>query len=235
LTWSDLFDGLGAQLYVDGRASMATNQDDHALGSTAVLFVECQNGLLGENSAMRAIAEVARPHVPAMGRLARGAREAGVQVVHLTYVPVAHNRSSNQRPPLFQRLMPRLDDWNATHPAVQVIPEIGVGPDDLVLVRHSGLSPTYGTETFNVMRNIGMKRLVLAGISVNVAIPVVAVEATDEDFDVVIASDAVSGAPAEHVASMLEHALPFIATMSTVDDLLSQWGVTAAEQRTVSS
>ncbi len=193
--------------------------------STAVLFVECQNGLLGSESAMRAIADVARPSLPAMGRLARGARAAGAQVVHLTYVPVAGNRSSNRRPPLFQRLLPRLDDWNATHSAVQVIPEIGVGPDDLVLVRHTGLSPTYGTETFNLLRNIGMRTVVVAGISVNVAIPVVAVEATDEDFDVVIPADAVAGAPAEHVASMLEHALPFIGTVRTVDEILTDWGV----------
>ena len=209
---------------------MANDRDPRKVASTdlesiAVLFVECQNGLLGPDSVMRSIAEVARPSLPAMGRLARGARAAGVQVVHLTYVPVAHNRSSNRRPPMFQRLLPRLDDWNATHSAVQVIPEIGVGPEDLVLVRHTGLSPTYGTETFNLLRNIGVRSVVVAGISVNVAIPVVAVEATDEDFDVVIPRDAVSGAPAEHVASMLEHALPFIARMSNVDELLSEWGV----------
>ena len=70
--------------------------------------------------------------------------------------------------------------------------------------------------------------MVLAGISVNVAIPVAATEAADEDFDVVIPSDAVAGSPPEHVASMLEHTLPFIATITTVDELLAGWGVTVA-------
>lgn len=192
--------------------------------STAVLFVECQNGLLGADSVMRTIAEGARPQIDSMGRLARGARDAGVQVVHLTYAPVAANRSSNRRPPLFARLLPALDAWHPTHEATQPIPEIGVGPDDLVLQRHTGLSPTYGTETYKLLRNLGVRTIVFAGISVNVAIPVAATEATDEDFDVVIASDAVAGAPPEHVESMLRHTLPFIATLRTVDELLASWG-----------
>ena len=193
--------------------------------TTAVLFVECQNGLLGEHSAMRTLAEGARPQIAAMGRLARGSRAVGAQVVHLTYAPVAGNRSSNRRPPLLARLHPALADWHPTHEAVQPIPEIGVGPDDLVLQRHTGLSPTYGTETYKLLRNIGVKTIVFAGISVNVAIPVVATEAVDEDFDVVVASDAVAGTPDEHVASMLRHTLPFIATLHTVDELLAGWGV----------
>jgi nicotinamidase-related amidase len=196
--------------------------------TTAVLFVECQNGLLGRGSAMRSIAEAARPAVPAMARLAQGARVAGAQVVHLTYEPVAGNRSSNRRAPLFARLLPALEEWGPGHPAVQPIPEIGVGPTDLVLPRHTGLSPTYGTETFKLLRNIGMHTLVVAGISVNIAIPIVAVEAVDEDFDVFIAADAIAGAPAAHVASMLAHTLPFIATMTTVDELLAAWNGSAA-------
>ena len=35
-----------------------------------------------------------------------------------------------------------------------------------------------------LLRNIGVRTIVLAGISVNVAIPVAATEAVDEDFDV---------------------------------------------------
>ncbi len=195
--------------------------------STAVLFVECQNGLLGEASVMRTIADAARPVLPAMARLAAGARAAGARVVHLTYVPMAGNRSTNRRPPLFARLNDALGDWTADHPAVQPVDEIGVGPDDLVLPRHTGLSPTYGTETFNLLRNIGIKTVVLAGISVNVALPVAATEAADEDFDVVIASDAVAGSPPEHVESMMRHTLPFIATLRTVDELLAGWAVPA--------
>ena len=53
------------------------------------------------------------------------------------------------------------------------------------------------------------------------AIPVAATEAADEDFDVIVVSDAVAGAPQEHVESMMKYTLPFIATLTTVDELLS--------------
>jgi biuret amidohydrolase len=194
----------------------------------AVLFVECQNGLLGEASILPAIAEVARPLLPVMGRLAQGARDAGHLVVHLTYVPVAHNRSSNRRAPLFRGLLPRLDEWDAAHDAVAVVPEIGVGPDDLVLARHTGISPTYGTETFKLLRNVGVRTVVLAGISLNLAITLVAAQAADENFDVVVATDAVAGAPPEYAAAMLENTLAYLATLRRVDDMLTEWGVPAA-------
>jgi len=174
---------------------------------------------------MKSIAEAAVPLVPNMGRLARGARSAGVQVVHLTYFPLANNRSSNRRPPLFKRLNDSLVDWTRDHHDVQPIPEIGVGPDDLVLARNTGMSPTYGTETYKLLRNIGIKTIVLAGISANVAIPVAATEAADEDFEVIVATDAVAGAPIEYVASMMQYTLAFIATLATVDELLKEWGV----------
>jgi len=137
----------------------------------------------------------------------------------------AADRSSNRRAPLFARLLPALDHWTPDHRATQVIPEIGVGPDDLVRQRNTGLSPTHGTETFKLLRNVGVRTIVIAGISVNVAIPVAATEATDEDFDVLIPRDAVAGAPAAHVESVLQHTLAFIATLCTVDDLLAGWGV----------
>lgn len=194
---------------------------------TAVLFVECQNGLLGEQSVMKAIADAAGAQKHTMGRLAQGARAAGAMVVHLTYVPMANNRSSNRNAPLLAKLLDKLADWTADHPAVQPIPEIGVGPDDLILPRHTGFSPTHGTETFNLLRNAGITQVVLAGISLNVALPVVGTEATDAGFTVVFPSDAVVGTPPEHAESIMKHTLPFIGAVMPVDKILAAWGVTA--------
>ena len=192
-------------------------------GTTAVLIIECQNGVVGSQSALPALAEAAGSILPVIGRLAEGARQAGARVVHLTYVPAAGNRSSNRKPRLFGRILGHMDDWTANSTEVAVVDEIGVAPGDLVLPRHQGLSPTHGTETFKIMRNLGVSTLVLAGVSTNIAIPVVAVEAVDEGFDVVIPSDAVTGTPIEHSRSMLKNTLSFVATLTTVDDLLGAW------------
>ncbi|MCU1344278.1 MAG: isochorismatase family protein [Acidimicrobiia bacterium] len=193
--------------------------------STAVLFVECQNGLLGDESIMKTIAIAAAPQKEALGRLARGARSAGARVCHLTYIPMANNRSTNRKPPLFARLNDAMDPWTADSTAVLPIPEIGLEPGDLLLPRHTGFSPVNGQETFKLLRNIGVTTIVLAGISANVALPVAGVEATDENFDVIFPSDAIAGSPPEYREMVIKHTLAFIGTITTVDQLLTAWGV----------
>jgi nicotinamidase-related amidase len=104
---------------------------------SAVLFIECQRGVIGDLSVLPALAEEAQPARAAMGRLATGARAAGARVLHLTYLPLAGGQSANRRAPLMQRTRSS-GEWDESHPAMEVIPEIGVGPDDIVLPRHQG-------------------------------------------------------------------------------------------------
>ncbi len=107
-----------------------------------------------------------------------------------------------------------------------------MGPDDLVLPRHQGISPVHRTEILTVLRNMGVSDVVVAGVSTNLAVPLVAVGAADEDFGVTVATDATVGTPPEHHASMLRHSLAFVARLATTDELLAEWsGLTAQEAR----
>jgi nicotinamidase-related amidase len=189
---------------------------------TALLMIECQRGVVGDLSMLPALAEAAKPVLPAIGRLAAAARSAGVHVFHLTYVPIAGGRSTNRKSPMM-RAAKVSAHWSPSDPAVQIVDEIGVGPDDMVLRRHQGISPVYGTETLMILRNLGVEEVVVAGVSTNWAVPLVAAAASDEDFTVAIPTDAVAGAPAEHHASMIRHALGFVARMTTVDELIANW------------
>ena len=190
--------------------------------TTALLFVECQRGVVGDLSVLPALAEAARPALGVMGRLATGAREAGVQVAHLTYLPVVGGRSASRRSPLM-RATAATAGWSDGDPALEVVPEIGVGRDDLVLPRHQGISPVHRTEVLAILRNMGVTEVVVAGVSTNLAIPAVAVGAADEDFAVTVATDACTGTPPEHHASMLRHSLAFVARLATADELLAEW------------
>jgi nicotinamidase-related amidase len=190
--------------------------------TTALLFVECQRGVIGDLSVLPVLAEAAQPAVAAMAHLATGARGAGVQVVHLTYLPLAGGRSASQRSPLM-RATASTAAWRGSDAALEIVPEIGVGSDDLVLPRHQGISPVHRTEVLSVLRNMGMDHVVVAGVSTNLAVPLVAVGAADEDFDVTVATDATMGTPAEHHASMLRHSLAFVARLATTDELLAEW------------
>jgi nicotinamidase-related amidase len=190
--------------------------------TTAVLFVECQRGVVGDFSVLPALAEAAQPALDAMGRLAAGARTAGATVAQLTYLPLAGGRSANQRSPLM-RATPATSEWHPAHPAYEIVPEVGVGPDDLLLPRHQGVSPVHRTEVLTILRNIGIDEVVVAGVSTNLAIPAVAMGATDEGFAVTVATDACVGTPAEHHVSMLRHSLAYVARLATVDELLAGW------------
>lgn len=192
-------------------------------GSTAVVVIECQNGVIGSDAALPALAEAAAPILPAIGRVARAARKAGAVVIHLTYVPAFNGRAMNSNTPLQGQTSSLMSGWTAADRGTQVVDEIGVEPADLVLPRHSGMSPVHSTELFPMLRNLGVRTVVLAGVSLNVAIPVSTVELADEGFAVVIPRDAVAGTPPDHAASMLRHTLRFLATITTADEMIAAW------------
>ncbi len=188
---------------------------------SAVLFIECQRGVIGDLSVLPALAEEAAP-ARIDGSPRRGCPGGRARVVHLTYLPLAGGQSANRRAPLV-RATSATAEWTEGHPAMEVIAEIGVGPDDLVLPRHQGISPVHRTEVLSILRNLGIDEVIVAGVSTNLAIPLVAVGAADEDFAVTVATDASVGTPASHHASMLKHSLAFVARLATVDEVLAEW------------
>jgi len=190
--------------------------------STALVIVECQGGTVGADSALPELREAAAPALPVIARLAQAARKAGARVVHLTYVPAFGGLSTNRVTPLQQAIGPLNAGWT-TERGGNVVDEIGVEEGDFVLQRSSGMSPTHSTELFAVLRNIGVRTVVLVGVSLNVAIPSATVELGDEGFSVVICRDGVAGTPAEYGMSVLRHTLRFLATITTADDVIRAW------------
>jgi nicotinamidase-related amidase len=190
--------------------------------STALVIVECQGGTVGADSALPELREAAAPALPVIARLAQAARKAGARVVHLTYVPAFGGLSTNRVTPLQQAIGPLNAGWTTARGG-NVVDEIGVEEGDFVLQRSSGMSPTHSTELFAVLRNIGVRTVVLVGVSLNVAIPSATVELGDEGFSVVIPRDAVAGTPVEYGMSVLRHALRFLATITTADDVIRAW------------
>ncbi|HVU72898.1 MAG TPA: cysteine hydrolase [Mycobacteriales bacterium] len=193
------------------------------LSSTAVLLIECQEGVLGTGSVLPDLADAARPIVPALARLAEGARAVGARLAHVTFEGLSWDYPAPRNAPLW-RVAGAALGWGPGHPAAAVIAEVGVAPGDLVMPRHHGLNPMRGTEVLPVMRALGVTTLVVAGVSTNVAIPAVVTDAVNEGFRVVVPSDAVAGTPPEYSAAVVRHTLAVLATITTVDELLGHWG-----------
>jgi nicotinamidase-related amidase len=188
----------------------------------ALVMIECQRGVVGDLSVLPDLAAAAQPVLETIGRLAREARRAGVTVVHLTYAPVAAGRSTNLRSPL-TRATASTSSWGPERPGTEVVPVIGVEPEDLVFERHQGISPVHRTEVLSVLRNMGIDELVVVGVSTNLAVPAVAVGASDEDFSVVVVPDATIGVPESHHQSMLRYSLAFVARLQGADDVVAAW------------
>jgi nicotinamidase-related amidase len=104
-----------------------------------------------------------------------------------------------------------------------VVPEIGVAEADLVVARLHGLSPMHGTELDPILRNLGVRTVVAAGVSINIAITNLAFDAVNAAYQVVLPRDAVAGLPAEYVEAILANTLSLVATVTTSAALIAAW------------
>jgi nicotinamidase-related amidase len=191
---------------------------------TVLLLQECQKGVIGDRSNLPEMAAAAKVGmIPNVARLAQAARAAGVRVIHATAEHPADFFGANTNARLFQAARKSPVKLIEGTEAAEPLDEIGVVGNDLVLPRRHGLSPFEGTEIDSLLRNEGIRTVVLVGVSVNVAILNVAFDAVNRSYQVVIPRDAVAGTPAEYVDAVLQNTLAFIATNTTTDDVVAAW------------
>ncbi|HVW45201.1 MAG TPA: cysteine hydrolase [Amycolatopsis sp.] len=193
--------------------------------TTAVVCIECQNGVIGQDAILPALANDAQGLVAGIGRLLTAARDAGVLVVQATFEGTL-GATDHGTAPLSRATRRHSRDWGPGHRATQVVSELS-DPRDLVLPRHHGYNPAWGTELLPVLRGREIRTVVLAGVSLNVALPLTAGEAMHGGFRVVVPRDAVAGTPAEYGEQVLRHTIAMLATVVTVEDLVSAWAKTA--------
>jgi len=191
---------------------------------TAVVTSEVQQGVVGEVSALPALAEAAqRVMVPNLARLLPVARAAGVQVLHCTAYRRADGKGANANARLFLGVRKSPVPLLPGTSAVEVVPELGPESDDLVLTRTHGLSPMAGTDLDPVLRNLGVRTIVVTGVSVNVAVTNLVMDAVNRGYDVVLPRDAVCGIPQEYADAVIDQTLSLLATVVTTDDLIARW------------
>jgi nicotinamidase-related amidase len=200
---------------MDGGLPMTTRTE-----STAVVCVECQNGVLGPDSILPALAADAQPALGTIERLLTSARAAGVLVVHTPYAGCLGAGPGTT--PLMRSTARATADWAPGHPATQILPQL-LDPSDLVVPRHQGVSPTWGTELLPILHAKDIRTLIFAGVSLNVAIPLAVGEAAHQGFEAVVARDAVVGTPAEYGELVLRNTIAMLARLVTVTELTESW------------
>lgn len=191
---------------------------------TAVVTSEIQNGVVGERSALPELAAAARGMVPNAARLCATARSVGAQVVHCVGARRTDAKGSNANCRLFLGVRRSPVALEPGSLEVAVVPELGPEPEDLVLTRLHGLSPMAGTDLDPVLRNLGVSTLVVTGVSVNVAITNLVMDAVNLGYQVVLPRDAVVGIPADYADAVIDRTLALLATVTTTDDVVGAWG-----------
>ncbi|MDE3207098.1 MAG: cysteine hydrolase [Acidobacteriota bacterium] len=198
-----------------------------APGRTAIVVNEMQRGVVGDLSTVPALASVAEPAVAAASDLVRAGRAAGIEVVHCvaasrvdakgsmanTVFGARARKAAAERPP-------RPEDVVAF---AEVVPRIGVEPTDIVVSRLHGMSPFTDTGLDMILRNLGVTTVVAAGVSLNIGVFGLVVEAVNRAYNVVLAVDACAGVPPEYGRMVIENSLAHLARRTTVAELAAIW------------
>jgi nicotinamidase-related amidase len=192
---------------------------------TAVLTMEMQRGVIGDLASIPTLAEAAASTgiVDATARLLDAARRAGARVVHCTAQFRPDRAGSATNAPLLAVMLRNPGHLVVDSDAAQVMPELDPQPGDVISPRAHGLSPFTGTSLDITLRNLGVRTVVATGVSVNIGVFGLVLEAVNLGYSVVLATDCVTGVPAEYGAAVVDHSLTLMATCARADQLVEIW------------
>jgi biuret amidohydrolase len=194
------------------------------LSKAALVTSECQKGVIGPGSVLPELAEAAATSViPNGARLCAAARAAGVPVVHCVAGRRPDDRGSNSNARLFKAMLKSPVRLDLGSEAAEVVPAFDVQPSDFVLSRIHGLNPMAGTDLDPILRNLDVRVLVVVGVSVNVAVTNLVMDAVNLGYQVVVPRDAVAGVPSSYADAVLDNTVSLLAEVVTTADVLAAW------------
>jgi nicotinamidase-related amidase len=196
-------------------------------GSTAILCMEMQRGVVGELAMPRHRPlgdAVYSAGIPArLAGLMEAGRRAGVQVVYCNAVKRPDHKGAFLNTPMLVQTADLPEFMREGSESVQVIPELRVDPADLVSSRYHGFSPFTETALDIMLRAQGIRTIVATGVSLNRGITAMAFEGVSRGYNVVVARDCVTGLPAEYAAAQLQHGLEAISRILDAAQIQAHW------------
>ncbi|TDC54300.1 cysteine hydrolase [Actinomadura sp. KC345] len=193
--------------------------------NTALLVVDMQNGFLEDKGSMAAVGlphEELRPAVPGCRTLIDAARAAGVPVIFTRYVFQPDYADGGVLPNHIVPAMKEVGALAAGSWDAEIVDGLAPAEGEIVIDK-SRPSSFYGTRLEPVLTNLGIRSLVICGVTTNICVETTARDAGQRDYYVHVVSDAT----AEFDQARHEHALTGIGFLfgwiNTVDDVLTAW------------
>ncbi len=198
--------------------------------TTAVLTMEMQRGVIGEGALLPALAEqVAEAGIITNAAMVcDAARDAGARVVHCTAVSRPDGAGAVVNSRIFA-LAQKARDAQGFAPnelgrdGALLVPELGPDPRDIEVSRITGLTPFTSTSLDQTLRNLGIKTVVVTGVSVNLGVLGMCLSAHDLGYQVVLVRDAVTGVPVEYADAVIDNSLSLITTVTTAAEVCARW------------
>ena len=193
---------------------------------TALLAMDFQNDVVHENGAFKdfGFATMVKQNdvFTKTAKLLEAARQSGVKVI---YVGIKFRSGYPERPAncgLWEALVGANalveGTWGAEiHEAVS--PQ-----DGEPVVAKRGVSAFYGSDLAAILANGDIDTLLLTGVATNFVVEGTAREATDRGYKVVIVGDCCASMSQEAHDGALTTALPFLATISNLDEVTAALG-----------
>jgi len=193
---------------------------------TAVLTMEVQRAVVGDLSTIPELAEAAAAAalIPNIASVLAAARSLHVPVIHCLAAFRADRAGTAVNCALIGSVLRNPDHMLTGSPSAELVPELGPEAGDLVSTRLHGVSPFIGTSLDPWLRSLGIRTVVATGVSVNLGVLGLAIEAVNFGYRVVVPRDSVAGVPADYVNALLTTTFPMISTLTTTHDLLDAWG-----------
>jgi len=193
---------------------------------TALLAMDFENDIVHENGAFKDFgfaAMVKQNDVfTKTARLLDAARRSGVKVIHvsLNFRPGHPERPANCG--LFGALVGANALVEGTWGAE--IHESVTPREGEPVVTKRGVSAFYGSDLALMLAAGGIDTLLLSGVATNFVVEGTAREATDRGYNVVIVGDCCASVSQEAHDAALTTALPFLATISNLDEVIAALG-----------
>jgi len=187
--------------------------------------MEVQRGVMGDLSTIPDLAAEAESVglAGSIRAVLETGRSHGVTVVHCTAGFLADGEGTPLNAPLIKAMLRRPNHLLDGTESVDLVAGLGPEPGDLVSHRRHGVSPFGGTNLDQILRDRGIETVIATGVSLNLGIPGLAIEAVNLGYFVVVPRDAVCGVPSDYADTVLENMISLVATITTVDELLNCW------------
>ena len=193
--------------------------------STALLTVEMQRSVVGDLSRIRPLADAVEKHgvVANLAVLMKSARRQGVPVVYCNAEFRADRKGTARNCGLIANLTKDPNHLLSGSPSAEIVPELAPDPADLIVPRFHGLSPFTGTSLDVMLRNMGVRTVLATGVSINIAIFGLILEAVNLGYSAVLVRDCATGFPDDYVDQVIANSLAPICTLATSRDIMSIW------------